>query len=319
MVYRKYVGKFQLSENDMNNVLITTSSFAENIPDFLASMESAGLRPILNPYRRKLSEDEVTALIREYQPIGIIAGVEPLTRAVMTTAPFLKVISRCGIGMDSVDLAAAAELGIIVTNTPDAPTIPVAELTIGLMLTLLRSLHLSDASIRRGEWERPMGTLLHGKTVGIIGCGRIGSCVARIASAFGCRVIGHDPYCSSHPNIELTTLENLLSIADVVSLHLPYMGDTHHLVDGERLALMKPEAVFINASRGGLVDEVALAGALAAGKLSGAALDCFESEPYSGPLVGLKNTLLTGHIGSYAREGRMIMERQAVDNLLKAL
>lgn len=303
----------------MNNVLITTSSFADNVPDLLVSMESTGLKPILNPYRRKLSEDEVAALIKEFRPIGIIAGVEPLTRTVMTTAPFLKVISRCGIGMDSVDLAAAAELGIKVTNTPDAPTIPVAELTIGLMLTLLRSLHLSDASIRRGEWERPMGTLLHGKTVGIIGCGRIGSCVARIASAFGCRLIGYDPYCSDHPHIELTTLEYLLRVADVVSLHFPHSRENHHLIDGEKLALMKPEAVLINASRGGLIDEVALAGALVAGNLSGAALDCFESEPYSGSLVGLKNTLLTGHIGSYAREGRMIMERQAVDNLLKAL
>ncbi|ANA40200.1 MULTISPECIES: phosphoglycerate dehydrogenase [Geobacter] len=303
----------------MNNVLITTSSFAADVPDLLASMESAGLKPILNPYRRKLSEDEVAALIKEFRPIGMIAGVEPLTRAVMTTAPFLKAISRCGIGMDSIDLAAATELGITVTNTPDAPTIPVAELTIGLILTLLRSLHLSDTSIRRGEWERPMGTLLYGKTVGIIGCGRIGSCVARIASAFGCRLIGYDPYCTGHPSIELTTLEYLLHVADVVSLHLPYSRESHHFVDGEKLALMKPEAVLINASRGGLVDEVALAGALAAGKLSGAALDCFEIEPYSGPLTGLKNTLLTGHIGSYAREGRMIMERQAVDNLLKAL
>lgn len=303
----------------MNNVLITTSSFAADVPDLLASMESAGLKPILNPYRRKLSEDEVAALIKEFRPIGMIAGVEPLTRAVMTTAPFLKAISRCGIGMDSIDLAAATELGITVTNTPDAPTIPVAELTIGLILTLLRSLHLSDTSIRRGEWERPMGTLLYGKTVGIIGCGRIGSCVARIASVFGCRLIGYDPYCTGHPSIELTTLEYLLHVADVVSLHLPYSRESHHFVDGEKLALMKPEAVLINASRGGLVDEVALAGALAAGKLSGAALDCFEIEPYSGPLTGLKNTLLTGHIGSYAREGRMIMERQAVDNLLKAL
>lgn len=303
----------------MNNVLITTSSFAADVPDLLASMESAGLKPILNPYRRKLSEDEVAALIKEFRPIGMIAGVEPLTRAVMTTAPFLKAISRCGIGMDSIDLAAATELGITVTNTPDAPTIPVAELTIGLILTLLRSLHLSDTSIRRGEWERPMGTLLYGKTVGIIGCGRIGSCVARIASAFGCRLIGYDPYCTGHPSIELTTLEYLLHVADVVSLHLPYSRESHHFVDGEKLALMKPESVLINASRGGLVDEVALAGALAAGKLSGAALDCFEIEPYSGPLTGLKNTLLTGHIGSYAREGRMIMERQAVDNLLKAL
>lgn len=303
----------------MNNVLITTSSFADNSPDLLASIEAAELKPILNPFRRKLSEGEVTSLIREFRPIGIIAGVEPLTREVMITAPFLKVISRCGIGMDSVDLAAASELGIKVTNTPDAPTIPVAELTIGLMLTLLRSLHLSDASIRRGEWERPMGTLLHGKTIGIIGCGRIGSCVAKILTSFGCRLLGYDPFCSVHVQIELTTLELLLRESDLVTLHLPYTDDNHHLLNADNLAKLKPGAVLINAARGGLIDEEALVKALQSGILAGAAIDCFEHEPYTGALTQLPNTLLTGHIGSYAREGRMIMERQATENLINAL
>ncbi len=303
----------------MRTILITTSTFGEQSPELIASLEAADFKVVLNPHRRKLTESEVGALIQEYRPVGMIAGVEPLTRAVMTSAPFLKVISRCGIGMDSVDLTAAEELGILVMNTPDAPTIPVAELTIGLILALLRGLHRSDASIRQHGWERPMGALLHGKTLGIIGCGRIGSCVAKIATAFGCKVIGNDPYRSDHHCLELISLESLLQISDVISLHLPYTEQTHHIVDEERIKLMKQGAVLVNASRGGLVDEEALAEALRDGRLSGAALDCFEHEPYTGPLVSVENTLLTGHIGSYACEGRMIMERQAAENLLNGL
>jgi D-3-phosphoglycerate dehydrogenase len=303
----------------MKNVLITTSSFADEAPELLASLESSGLKAVLNPFRRKLTESEVDALIQEHQPVGMIAGVEPLTRQVMQKASFLKVISRCGIGMDAVDLAAAKELAIMVTNTPDAPTIPVGELTIGMILTLLRSIHVSDSSIRTGGWERPMGALLHDKTVGIIGCGRIGTYVAKILAAFGCRLLGCDPCCASHQCIGVTDLKSLLQEADIVTLHLPYTEACRHLINAERIALMKQGAVLVHASRGGLVDEDALAAALQSGKLAGAAIDCFEREPYTGPLAQLKNTLLTGHIGSYAREGRMIMEQQAMDNLLKAL
>lgn len=303
----------------MKNVLITTSSFAEEAPELLRDFASAGLQAVLNPYGRKLTEAEVSALIEEYKPVGMIAGVEPLTREVLKSAPFLKVISRCGIGMDSVDLGAAREYGITVTNTPDAPTIPVAELTVGMILSLLRSIHHSDASIRNGGWNRPMGALLHGKTVGLIGCGRIGSYVGKLLAAFGCRLLGYDPYCTEHPFIELTGLEQLLAEADIVTLHLPYTEANHHLLNQELLAKMKEGALLINASRGGLVDEEALAEALQSGHLAGAALDCFEQEPYKGALAQAENTLLTGHIGSYAREGRMIMEQQAAENLLRAL
>jgi D-3-phosphoglycerate dehydrogenase len=303
----------------MKNILITTSSFADETPELLTSLEASGLKAILNPFRRKLTENEVKSLIQEHEPAGMIAGVEPLTRQVLENAPFIKVISRCGIGMDSVDLKAAEELGIKVTNTPDAPTIPVGELTIGMILALLRSLHHSDASIRAGGWERPMGLLLHGKTVGIVGCGRIGSYVAKILTAFGCKLLGYDPLCSSHQYVELTSMESLLQKSDIVSLHLPYSEANHHLINEKQISLMKQGAILINASRGGLVDEITLVVALQSGKLAGAAIDSFEQEPYTGPLAHLNNTLLTGHIGSYAREGRMIMEQQAVDNLLKFL
>jgi D-3-phosphoglycerate dehydrogenase / 2-oxoglutarate reductase len=206
-----------------------------------------------------------------------------------------------------------------VTNTPDAPTIPVAELTLGMILSLLRRIHFSDASIRAKGWERPMGQLVFNKTIGIIGCGRIGTKVARFLEALGCKIIGYDPACNSHGHIEIQSLERVLRDSHVISLHLPYMTKTHHFMNQARISQMMPGAYLINAARGGLVDEQALYSALADKHLAGAALDCFEQEPYTGPLASLDNILLTGHIGSYAREGRIMMESQAAQNLISQL
>ena len=303
----------------MQSILITTSSFGEQSPELLQSIETPELKFIHNRHGRKLTESEVDHLIQEHRPVGLIAGVEPLTRYVLERAAFLKVISRCGIGMDTVDLIAAKELGIQVTNTPDAPTIPVAELTIGLALSLLRSIHIVDASIRNGSWERPMGSLLHGKTAGIIGYGRIGSYVSKLLSSFGCNQLIYDPYADLVGKPEASSIEELIENADIVFLHLPYTAENHHMLNAERLSLMKPGAILINTSRGGLIDDKALFDSLKSRRFAGAAIDCFEEEPYTGPLSKLKNTLITSHIGSYAREGRMLMEQQAVENLLTAL
>lgn len=303
----------------MKNILITTSSFGVEDAHPLEQLKDAGFKVILNPFGRKLSEEEAAHLFKEHDPVGMVAGVEPLTRLVLEKGKNLKVISRCGIGMDSVDLEAAQEKGIVVTNTPDAPTVPVAELTIGLILSLLRSVPASDAGIRKGDWVRPMGRLLQGKTVGIIGCGRIGSCVGKLLNAFGCKVQGYDPMIDRSECMEMVSLDTLLKESDIVSLHLPHNEQTHHLLDAKRLQAMKKGTLVINAARGGLVDEKALAELLQNGHLGGAALDCFELEPYTGPLVQLDNVVLTGHIGSYAKEGRAIMEKQAVDNLVQEL
>jgi D-3-phosphoglycerate dehydrogenase len=266
-----------------------------------------------------LTEAEVTALIEEYQPLAMIAGIEPLNRPTLNAAKFLKVISRCGIGLDSVDLHAAGDLGIAVTNTPDAPTIPVAELTITVILCLLRQNYISHESIRRGTWQRPMGTLLHGKTAGVVGCGRIGTYVARLLSNFGCRVLGYDITSHKSDWFENTDLSVVLKDSDIVTLHLTYSEDNHHFMSRERIALMKEGAFLINTARGSLVDEEALYDALTSGRLAGAALDCFEEEPYHGPLKDLENVLLSAHIGSYAKEARVLMERQAAENLLREL
>jgi len=303
----------------MKNILITTSSFGKEDPAPLTVLERAGLTAVLNPFGRKLTESEAIELFEEYNPVGMIAGVEPLTRAVLEKGKGLKSIARCGIGMDSVDLTAAGDLGITVTNTPDAPTIPVAELTLGMILSLLRQTHVSDASIRNGAWVRPMGNLLHGKTVGIIGCGRIGSYLGRLLVPFECTLLGYDPFCKKSTIFQLTSLEDLLSRSDIISLHIPFTDENRHFINASRLGQMKKGALFFNAARGGLVDENALYEALSSGYLGGAALDCFEEEPYMGKLKDLRNTLLTGHIGSYAKEGRAIMEMQAAENLVREL
>jgi len=303
----------------MMNILVTTSSYGKFDPFPLQYLQGYGLNVILNPFGRKLTEDEAIELFKVHIPVGLLAGVEPITEKVLDAAVSLRAIARAGIGMDSVDLDAAEKKNITVTNTPDAPTIPVAELTLGMILGLLRKIHVSDASIRDKRWERPMGHLLYEKTVGIIGCGRIGTRLSKILNGFECSLLGCDPACATDIDMELVDLDYLLINSDIVTLHLPYSERTHHLINEDRLDSMKKGAFLVNASRGGLVDEEALYHCLHNGHIAGAALDCFEEEPYTGPLQSLDNTLLTAHIGSYAKEGRVMMEMQAAKNLISQL
>jgi D-3-phosphoglycerate dehydrogenase len=301
-------------------ILITTSSFAFLQEGQVASLQRHGLQAVANPFKRKLTEAEVISLFETYDPVGVIAGVEPLTRRALQSAKNLRIISRCGAGLDSVDQEAARDLGIAVAHTPDAPAIAVAELTVGAMLCVLRHIHITDAAVRQARWERPMGALLHEKTVGIIGCGRIGARVAKLLQGFACRVLGYDPAAiGGHSFFEKVGLDELLGQADIVTLHLPHTPDSHHLLDRDKMRSMKKGAILINAARGGLVDEQALYESLRAGHLAGAALDTFEEEPYRGPLRELPNVLLTAHIGSYAQEARALMEKQAWENLLAGL
>jgi len=207
----------------MDNILITTSTFANNNPDLQQIIDKQNYNFITNPFRRKLTQSEIIDLIKEYQPVGIIAGVEQLNREVLSYSKNLKIISRCGIGMDSVDIEAATNLGIAVKNTQDAPTIPVAELTLGLILSILRKIHISDNSIRNNDWIRPMGNLLHRKTVGRIGCGRIGKYVSTLLHSFNCKILGFDLILSETNKsevIELVPLTETLILLHFIS-HIP--------------------------------------------------------------------------------------------------
>jgi len=302
----------------VSKVLITTSSFSLGNFAQAKSLHDAGISIEVNPHSRRLSEDEVAELVAT-DVIAILAGLEPLTDRVLSNAKSLRVIARCGTGLDSVDLLAASRLGIDVFNTPDAPTQAVAELTIAHMLNSLRHISTTDSNMRSGKWTPTMGSLLATKTVGLIGVGRIGSAVAKLAQAFGARVIGFDPVVNSHNSVELLSLDEVLNQSDIVSLHVPINDQTHHIVNASAISRMKPGSIVVNVSRGGLIDESALHDALKSQHLSGAALDCFEDEPYSGPLLQIPGVHVTAHMGSYARETRDLMEVEASTNLVNGL
>jgi D-3-phosphoglycerate dehydrogenase / 2-oxoglutarate reductase len=230
----------------------------------------------------------------------------------------LRLIARAGIGVDNIDLPAAARRGIVVLNAPGANTVSAAEHTFALLLALVRRVPGAAQSMRTGAWDRKAfgGTELHGKLLGIVGLGRIGVHVAGIGRGFGMRLVAHDPYIpvsrGLEVGVELVPLDDLLGAADVVTLHLPLVEETRHLLDARRLGLMKPTAVLINAARGGLVDETALLHALERGVIAGAALDVFGEEPLpaDSPLRRSERLVLTPHVAASTAEAQ---ERVSVE------
>lgn len=252
-------------------VFISTGSFAEYDKTPLDLLESSGFEVILNPYKRKLKPEEVVELARDCE--GIIAGTEQLTEEVFKQLPQLRAVSRCGVGMDNVDLEAARKRGITISSTPDAPTQSVAELAIALVLNLLRRVNLVDKQVRSGAWSKEMGQLLSGKTVGIIGLGRIGKRVAELSRPFGVKILASEPKPDKkwvgENRVTLTSLEELLKESDIVTLHIPYTEENRNLINAKRLKIMKRGAILINTSRGGLIDEDALYRALKSGHLGG--------------------------------------------------
>jgi D-3-phosphoglycerate dehydrogenase len=302
----------------LKKILITTSSFGIESPKPLDMMREAGFDIVLNPYGRKLAEDELLALLSKHRPKYLVAGTETIGRRTLDAAgPFLRMVSRCGTGVDNIDLPAAREAGVKIANTPDAPVRAVAELTVGLMLDLLRGISTADRDMRNGKFRKHMGKLLFGKTVGLVGCGRIGTTVAKLLSPFGCRLMGYDKYIDTHELIDLVTLNALLDAADIISLHIPYNDENRHTVNASAISKMRDGVILLNVSRGGLVDEGALCSALANEKIKAAGIDCFEKEPYSGRLTEFPNVVLTPHIGSYAVEARIEQETAAVRNILE--
>ncbi len=299
-------------------IAISTSSFGKESSEPLDLLRAAGFTLALNPNGRKLTKAETVAFAQEAD--GLIAGTETLDREVLTQLPKLKVISRVGTAVDNVDQVCAAERCIPVYNTPDGPTDGVAELTLAGLLALLRRVPQADASIRRGEFVKPMGRLLRGKTVAIVGMGRIGKALARLLQPFAVTILAVDPvrdekFAESF-GVRYVHLEEALLEADVVSLHLSGSPKTPLLGEKE-LAVMKPGALLLNVARGGWVDEAALLAALGSGRLGGAYLDVFAVEPYKGPLAGAENVVLTSHIGSYALECRIGMEVDAARKVIE--
>lgn len=281
-----------------------------------------GLEVSLAPKHGPRSEEELIKIARGC--IAVIASTDPFTARVFTALPTLRVVARVGVGLDSIDLDAATECGVAVTIARGTNEAAVADHTIGLMLAALRRIVFHDAAVRAGRWERggpDGGSDLHGKTVGQIGYGTIGRAVAKRLSGFDVRIIASDPNMTSDGVVEIVALEDLLALADVVSLHLPLSAQTRNVIGEHELSLMKTHAVLVNTSRGGLVDEGALVNQLQAGRLAAAALDVFADEPpkSSGILALPDRTVVTPHVAGLTDGAVALMERHATTAVLRVL
>jgi D-3-phosphoglycerate dehydrogenase len=293
-------------------VLLGPSTFAAQDASPMVKLAGTGCEVINNPFGRKLTKKELIELLPGVQ--GIIAGLETLDEEVLKASE-LKVISRCGSGMSNVDIHAAARLGIKVFSTPFGPTSAVAELTLGAMLNLLRSIGFMDREMREGRWTKKVGMQLEGKTVVVVGLGRIGQKVISLLKSFDAKVCGVDPHVRDIDGVEIVSLDVALSKADIITLHT---SGEEQIIGQNEIQLMKHGVFILNAARGGLIDENSLIQALDSGKIAGAWLDTFRDEPYTGPLIKFPQVVVTPHIGSYTLECRKNMEMEAVDNLVGA-
>lgn len=274
----------------------------------------------------ELTPEELLERVEEYDAL-IVRSRTKVTEEVIRRGKNLKVIGRAGVGVDNIDVKAATERGIKVVNAPIASTNSVAELTIGHMIAMLRWIPEATASMKAGRWEKKrfMGEELQGKTLGLVGSGRIGTEVAKRAQAFGMRTIAYDPYLpkeiAEKNNIELLdSLEELLKQADIVSVHAALTEETYHMLNYEKLKLMKRGSYIVNCARGGIIDEDGLLKLLREGHLAGAALDVFEQEPPGeSPLFELPNVSLTPHIGASTREAQRRAAEIIAEEVARAL
>ena len=306
----------------MKKVLITTIPFGETNPLPLELLKDAGINFEFNPLGKRLKESELAEIVTDFD--AIIAGTEPITDMVMSKASRLKLISRVGIGLDSVDICAARNRNILVSYTPDAPAKAVVELTIGLMLNLLRGIHLANSQMHQGNWGRIMGRRLGETTIGLIGLGRVGTGVLMRLQAFGCpRILVNDIQPKRHLEtafeFEWADKNRIYEEADVISLHVPLTHHTKSMIKKAELEMMKSDVLLVNTARGGIVNEDDLYDILMREGIGGAAIDVFEREPYDGPLCNLQNCLLTSHMGSMSEDCRSRMEIEATEEVVRFL
>lgn len=301
-------------------VLISTSSFDVDAYQEIETLKQAGFEVVLNPFKKRMTEDQILELLENENFYGLVAGLEPLTEKVLRGAKSLKIISRCGVGMDNVDIDAANELKIKVFNTPDAPAQSVAELSFAHIINLTKRISSMDRLIKSKEWTRQKANLFEGLTVGVVGLGRIGSQVSKLLSSVGYNVIGFDPVISKlDQNIELVSFDDILVKSDIITIHTPLNPSTHKMFGESEFLRMKKGACIVNASRGGIICEEALEKALKDEQIDMAALDVFEEEPNIGPLATSDKTVVTPHVGSFTVESRGQMEAEALVNLIKGL
>ena len=305
----------------MNKIFISTTSFAQYSNETIDLLDSQNISYKINDKGRKISDAEVPIMLADCE--GVIAGTETYSKENLKKLPHLNVVSRVGVGLDNIDLDFANKRNIKIYKTQTNPAPAVAELTLGLILDILRKISNQNHILKNGIWEKQMGSLLYGKTLGIIGLGTIGKKLVGILQGFKLQYLAYDikqdiEFAEKY-NIKYCQLSDLLFESDVVTIHLNLSKETNNLMDYDALKKMKSDAILINTSRGEIIDETALVQALDKELIAGAGLDVFEQEPYSGPLAKLDNVILTPHVGAYAKEIRMQMEIEAAENLIKGL
>jgi D-3-phosphoglycerate dehydrogenase len=303
-------------------VLIATRSFGSTSQKPWDVLSDAGMEVVTADMKLEMSETRLIKLLSGID--GTVVGVVPMTAKVMENSPQLKVISMHGVGVDHIDLEAAARLGITVANCPGANDQAVADLAIGLMIAVARQIPFAARSLRSGEWGRYSGSELWKKNLGLIGFGRIGRGVAKRALGFDMDVLVYDPYIQEGqvdiPGVKLSPLEEVVKSADFLSLHAALTEETRAMIGETWLRAMKPSAYLINTARGGLIDESALYKALMEKQIAGAALDVFVEEPPLGsPLLNLDNLVLTPHIGAHTQEAIERMGVMAAQNVVLTL
>jgi D-3-phosphoglycerate dehydrogenase len=283
-------------------LLVTPTSYGKNDSRLKTELEAQVGEAIYNPTGKPLTSAEVANLLPGID--GYIAGLDGIDANALKSADRLKVISRYGVGVDNVDLAAAREKGIVVTNTPGANSVSVAELALGLMLALARQIPEAVEAVHQGKFPRYTGVSLEGKTIGILGLGAIGKQLARRLAGFDCKIVAYDPFAdiafAKDNHVELGTMDEIIKQADFVSLHLPLLPETRGIVNEAFLSKMKKGSFLINTSRGEAIDEDALLKALQSGHLKGAGLDAFAVEPPDpkNPLLALSQVIATPHLGA---------------------
>ncbi len=305
----------------MPRVLVTPAMLHETGGPFFDVLEEAGFEVVF-PVGGLSLMDPVTLQANLEGIDAVLAGMEPFNHDVLSSVK-LRAIARMGVGYDAIDVAAASEFGVPVTITPGTNEPSVAEQTLALIFGVMRGLPERAREVRGGHWLRQTLPRLEGKTLGLVGLGRIGKALVPKAHGLGLEVIAHDPFVdpklAEELGVRLCSMEELLAEAYIVSLHCPLNDDTRNLIDGEALSKMQVGSVLINAARGGIVDEDALAEALRRGHLLGAGLDVFEIEPLplDSPLLGLDNIVLTPHMGGLDHESQVAMSRLAAECIAK--
>ncbi len=287
-------------------------------PKALKMIEEAGIEVVNQP---DITPEELLEVIAEY-PCMVVRSRTKVTKEVIDAATSLKAIVRAGVGLDNIDVGYAKEKGVSVLNTPSASTQSVAELTIAYMMALARGIPLMTASMKAGKWEKKsfLGSEISGKKLGLIGSGRIGQAVADRAIALGMTVMAYDPYVTQLPNITLVELDDILSEADYISLHVPHTEETHNILDAAAFAKMKAGVYIINCARGGTIDEDALYQAIQNGKVAGAALDVYAEEPLTNPkLFSLDQVIGSPHIGAGTGEAKERVGQVAAQKVIETL